>query len=187
MNKTFILIIASLFATFVFAGCSNQTTVDDLEIPKAQNTQESEQTTQNQENKDSMDDNMNKDNMEKEEMPNKEMMKGEVMDFTNEEYQTLKASDKTIVLNFHATWCPGCKTEVNLIENEVKSILPENVVILNVNYKDSDADEFEEALVEEFGISHQGDKVLLRNGEVIGTVNGHIDFENWEKLIAKLN
>lgn len=72
----------------------------------------------------------------------------------------LAAADKKRVLFFYANWCPIC-APVNVEIQRRSAELPDNLVILRVNYNDSDTDEAERALAQKYGITYQHTFVLV--------------------------
>lgn len=64
------------------------------------------------------------------------------------------ASGKRRILYFYATWCPTCKiAQEDLSAREDK--IPENVIVMRVNYNDPDTDQEEKDLAKQYGISYQ--------------------------------
>ena len=64
------------------------------------------------------------------------------------------ASDKRRVLYFYANWCPICRpADANFKENANK--IPEDVVVIRVNYNDTDTDQEEKDLAQKYGITYQ--------------------------------
>lgn len=86
------------------------------------------------------------------------------------------ASGKRRILYFYATWCPSCK-----ITNEDFSAradkIPEDVMIIRVNYNDPDTDQEEKALAKQYGISYQHTfvQVDLDGNEITKWNGGGID------------
>jgi len=65
-----------------------------------------------------------------------------------------QGKDKQRVLYFYASWCPTCKiANDDLTQNPSK--IPEDVVVLRVNYNDPDTDEEEKDLAKKYGITYQ--------------------------------
>ncbi len=65
-----------------------------------------------------------------------------------------QAVNKRRVLYFYASWCPICRpTDAEFKENTSK--IPEDVVVLRVNYNDPDTDQEEKDLAKKYGITYQ--------------------------------
>ena len=83
-----------------------------------------------------------------------------------------QAGDKRRVLYFYANWCPICKvSNADFTANPNK--IPEDVVVLRVNYNDSDTDSQEKDLAKKYAITYQhtfvqiggqGKQVTIWNG-----------------------
>ena len=64
------------------------------------------------------------------------------------------ALGKRRVLYFYATWCPSCKVaNEDFTANPDK--IPEDVVVLRVNYNDPDTNQEEKDLAKKYGITYQ--------------------------------
>ena len=58
------------------------------------------------------------------------------------------------VLFFYATWCPSCKqADEDFTANSDK--IPDDVVVLRVNYNDPNTDQEEKDLAKKYGITYQ--------------------------------
>jgi len=80
------------------------------------------------------------------------------------------------VLFFYASWCPTCKpADENLQANT--SLLPEDVTVIRVNYKDTDTDQEEKDLAEKYGITYQHTFVQIdeQGNEITKWNGGKID------------
>jgi inhibitor of cysteine peptidase len=107
------------------------------------------------------------------------------VDFNQADYETLLESDKTIMLYFYAKWCPTCKRELrDATEPAFLNYYGKDVIGFRVNYNDSDTDDFEEALANEFGVLYQHTKVFIKNKEVVGVYPN-----SWseEEYLSKFN
>lgn len=80
--------------------------------------------------------------------------------------------DKRRVLYFYANWCPTCRpADANFKENVGK--IPEDVVLIRVNYNDSDTDQEEKDLAQKYGITYQHTFVQIDDqGNEIAKWNG---------------
>ena len=62
--------------------------------------------------------------------------------------------NKRRVLYFYATWCPTCKVaNDDFTANQNK--IPEDVVVIRVNYNDPNTDQEEKELAQKYGITYQ--------------------------------
>ena len=111
------------------------------------------------------------------------MMKedGRYVPYTQEVFDT--AVDKKRVLYFFANWCPTCiPADKNFTENVNK--IPENVVLIRVNYNDPDTDAEEKALAQKYGITYQHTFVQIDGqGNVVKKWNGG----QIEELLTNIN
>lgn len=95
---------------------------------------------------------------------------GNYINFTNDDLSAYKG--KKIVLFFYANWCPTCKPiNEDLISKGLT--LDKDVVVIRVNYNDSDTDKSEEALANKYGVTYQHTFVYIDgDGTVINKWNG---------------
>ena len=82
------------------------------------------------------------------------------------------ASDKRRVLFFYASWCPTCRpTDQNINSNIDK--IPEDLVVIRVNYNDPDTDADEKELAKKYNVTYQHTFVQIdSNGNEIAKWNG---------------
>ncbi|OGM04142.1 hypothetical protein A2715_04050 [Candidatus Woesebacteria bacterium RIFCSPHIGHO2_01_FULL_39_32] len=90
--------------------------------------------------------------------------------------------DKKRVLYFYANWCPTCRpADADFKANE--SQIPEDVVLIRVNYNDSDTDSEEEQLATQYGITYQHTFVQIdESGNEVTKWNGGQIEELLERL-----
>ena len=81
-----------------------------------------------------------------------------VLHVTNQNFESVKASDQPVLLDFFATWCGPCRMLAPVIE-ELGEEHPE-YVIGKVNVDE------EPQLAEQFGVVSIPTLVVLRNGEI---------------------
>ncbi|NCN06651.1 MAG: redoxin domain-containing protein [Candidatus Pacebacteria bacterium] len=106
-------------------------------------------------------------------MESEKMMNQQYMEYSPE--QIIATTDKRRVLYFYANWCPTCApADKDFRENF--SQLPEDLVVLRVNYNDSDTDGAEKELAKKYGVTYQhtfvqidaeGEKITVWNGGMI--------------------
>ncbi len=82
------------------------------------------------------------------------------------------SADRRRVLYFYATWCPSCKVaNEDFLANPNK--IPEDAVVLRVNYNDPDTDQEEKELAQKYGITYQHTFVQIdAEGKEITKWNG---------------
>lgn len=89
------------------------------------------------------------------------------LEFNQADYDRAVAEDKVIFLDFYANWCPICRAEAPDIEEGFNGLTSSDVVGFRVNYNDTETDAAEEALAEQYGITYQHTKVIIKNDQVI--------------------
>lgn len=100
--------------------------------------------------------------------------------YSKSEYD--KAAGNRRVLFFYASWCPTCRpTDANLKESTSK--IPEDVIVIRVNYNDPETDQEEKDLAKKYGVTYQHTFVQIdsEGKEVAKWNGGQID-----ELIAKI-
>lgn len=108
--------------------------------------------------------------------------------YTVSDYQQLRGQEKPVLLYFYANWCPTCAAQEPIMVKAMNDGVSNGVVALRVNYNDTDTDESEKALAQEFSITYQHTFVLLdAGGEVVDIINGQQSAADLKKLFAKLN
>lgn len=86
------------------------------------------------------------------------------IDFNKEDYDLAKRQGKIILLNFYANWCPICRGEAPELNRGFDELNNGNVIAFRVNFNDSDTDDYEKQLAEDFKITYQHTKVILKDG-----------------------
>jgi len=99
------------------------------------------------------------------------------MVFTKNEYEKALKSGKVVFLDFYANWCPICREEDPQFKAGFNSLTTDRVVGFRVNYNDTDTDEDEKKLAQEFGVIHQNTKFILKDGKVVFGPT----LEEWDK------
>lgn len=84
-------------------------------------------------------------------------------------YEQIK--DQRHVLFFYANWCPICKPADAEFQAKMSQI-PDDIILVRVNYNDTQTDADEQALADKYGITYQHTFVLLENGQVAKKWNG---------------
>lgn len=92
------------------------------------------------------------------------------------------SADKRRILFFYADWCPTCRpTDKDLKENI--SIIPQDVMVIRVNYNDTYTDQEEKELANKYDITYQHTFVQIDNqGNEVTKWNG----VKTEELLANI-
>ena len=87
-----------------------------------------------------------------------------IVKVTNENFEQIKASDKTVLLDFYADWCGPCRMVGPLVE-QIAEECPE-YLICKVNVDD------EPVLASQFGVVSIPTLVVMRDGQVVTQSSG---------------
>lgn len=87
-----------------------------------------------------------------------------VITVTKENFETVKNSEKTVLLDFYADWCGPCR----MVSPIVEEIAEENpqYTVGKINVDD------EPSLAQEFGVMSIPTLVVMKNGEVVQQLVG---------------
>lgn len=105
--------------------------------------------------------------------------------FKKSTYDNALQANRIIFLDFYANWCPICRAEAPELIAGFNELQTSKVVGFRVNYNDSETDEDEKALAQQFGITYQHTKVVLIDGKVVLKDGGSWDKETFLKEINK--
>lgn len=87
--------------------------------------------------------------------------------FSKDDYQRALDGDKIILLSFYANWCPFCRAEEPVIAAGFGSLASDRLVGFRVNYNDDETDADEKTLADQFRITYQHTKVILKDGKEV--------------------
>jgi thiol-disulfide isomerase/thioredoxin len=99
--------------------------------------------------------------------------------FSQSVYDAAKASGKTVVVEFHAKWCPSCKKQQPALEAVLKQKEFAEVVALTADY-DKEAD-----LKKATGVKKQTTLVVFKGDKEVSRVVGLTDEGSIRSLLAK--
>ncbi len=109
------------------------------------------------------------------------------MVFNKSEYEKALKAKKVVFLDFYANWCPICREEDPQFKAGFNSLTTDRIVGFRVNYNDTDTDEDEKKLAQEFGVTHQNTKFIFKDGKVVlGPTLEEWDKETFLKEINKV-
>lgn len=110
--------------------------------------------------------------------------------FVLAKHQAARAAGEPLYLYFYANWCPTCR-EQEPRNVEVFKNFSGRVHGFRINFNDSDTDQDEKAMAEQFRVPYQHTAIFLdKNGTEIKRVIGKQSSEDLEaalKLISNLN
>jgi len=92
--------------------------------------------------------------------------------------ESIKNSEKPILIDFYATWCGPCKVSALLVK-EISEKYSDSVEFYKVN-----VDENQE-LINEYQIRNIPTFILIENGEIKNKIVGRVDREKLENLISE--
>lgn len=98
------------------------------------------------------------------------------LEFNKSDYEKALSSEKIILLNFYANWCPICKVEEPIIKEGFDSLTEDKIIGFRVNFNDTDTDNDEKQLAKEFNIPYQHTKIFIKNGQEISR-----SVDQWDK------
>ncbi len=99
--------------------------------------------------------------------------------FNKSEYDAAMGSGKTVVVDFHASWCPTCKKQEPVLNEIVRMKGFENVVAFKADYDQ------EKDLKKTLNVSKQSTIVVFKGGKEIGRSTGSTAKDDLKQLIEK--
>ena len=100
-------------------------------------------------------------------------------DFSQAEYDAALAAGKTVVVDFHASWCPTCKKQEPLLNEIVAMPGYEMVVAFKADY------DKEKDLKKTLKVSKQSTVVVFKGGKEVARQAGLTDKMALKSLIDK--
>src|SRR5271154_4514670 len=104
---------------------------------------------------------------------------GEVQPYGETAFKAATSGGKTVLLDFHADWCPVCRKQGPLLESLAQEDKLKNVVVLKVNYDD------ERALKKQLKILSQSTLVVFKGEKEVARATGVTDKDKIRELIEK--
>jgi len=97
--------------------------------------------------------------------------------FSKSEYDTAIKSGHTLVVDFHASWCPTCKKQEPILNEIVNMKGYETVVALKADF------DKEKDLKKILNVSKQSTIVVFKGGKEVGRSTGSTSKDELKKLI----
>mgnify|MGYP000095953722 CR=1 FL=1 len=101
----------------------------------------------------------------------------ELEPYSQEVYKKAMAEGKSVVLDFHASWCPTCWKQGPALNEILKMPEFKSIVALKADY------DSEKELKSELKISKQATVVVFKSGKEVGRSTGVTAKEELKKLI----
>ena len=89
--------------------------------------------------------------------------------YSKENFEALQKQDRRIVLQYHASWCPICKRQRNVLEALTKDPNLKNVEFVTANY-DSDKE-----VRKQYAVKWQSTLILFQGGKELKRSQGMTD------------
>ena len=97
--------------------------------------------------------------------------------FSMMDYEAAIKSGQTVVVDFHASWCPTCKKQEPLLNEIVSMPGYEKVVALKADF------DKEKDLKKSLKVSKQSTVIVFKNGKEVGRGTGLTSKDELKKLI----
>jgi thioredoxin 1 len=107
------------------------------------------------------------------------LLAGEARPFDREVFTKAQMEGKTVLVDFHATWCPVCKKQAEAIPQVLKEEQFKDVVALTADY------DMEKELKKQLKISGQATLVVFKGEKEVAREHGVTSAAEISKLLAK--
>jgi thioredoxin 1 len=104
---------------------------------------------------------------------------GEIKSYNESAFKEATAAGRTILLDFHADWCPVCRKQGPLLQSLVQEDKLKDVAAFKVNYDQ------ESALKQQFKVTSQSTLIVLKGETVVSRATGVTDKAAIRTLIEK--
>lgn len=89
---------------------------------------------------------------------------GEISSFTEEKFTQLQADNAPILIDIHATWCPTCRKQGEVIDQYLQAHPESDLTVLKVDY------DVQQKWVKHFKAVRQSTLVVFKGSEEKGRV-----------------
>jgi thiol-disulfide isomerase/thioredoxin len=104
---------------------------------------------------------------------------GEVKPYSQSAFNEAKAAGKTVLLDFHADWCPVCKKQGPIIQSLVQDDKFKDIAVFKVDYDN------EKALKQQLKVTNQSTLVVFKGDKAVARSTWVTDQNQIRALIEK--
>lgn len=104
---------------------------------------------------------------------------GGIKDYSNDALMAAEKYGDAVVLDFHASWCPLCKKQAEVLEKLSAEGVLKRVTVLRVDF-DSASE-----LKDKYGVTKQSTLILLKDGKEVSRSMGETDPEKIREFLAQ--
>ena len=104
---------------------------------------------------------------------------GEIKPYSEAAFAEAKAAGKTVLLDFHADWCPVCKKQGPVLGGLVREDKLKDIAAFKVNYDD------ETALKKQLKVTSQSTLIVFKGEKLVSRAVGVTDKDKIRALIEK--
>lgn len=103
----------------------------------------------------------------------------EPMPFNQQAFMKAKSEGKTVLVDFHADWCPVCRKQASVLPDVLKHDSYQNVVAFTANF------DSEKKLEKKLKVNHQSTLVVFKGEKEVARESGVTTADGIEKLLSK--
>ena len=104
---------------------------------------------------------------------------GEIKPYDEAAFREAKAGGKTVLLDFHADWCPVCRKQGPVLGSLVQEEKLKDIAAFKVNY------DVETALKKQFKVTKQATLIVLKGERAVARATGMTDRNQIRALIER--
>ena len=104
---------------------------------------------------------------------------GEIKPYKEAAFSEAKAAGKTVLLDFHADWCPVCRKQGPVLGSLVHEDKLKDIAAFKVNYDD------ETALKKQLKVTSQSTLIVFKGEKLVSRAVGVTDKDKIRALIEK--
>lgn len=99
--------------------------------------------------------------------------------FSEAEFESAAKSGKTVLIEFHADWCPTCRAQEKVVNTLVGQPDFSNVIVLRVLF------DTEKNLLKRFGVRQQSTLILFKDGQEVTRAVGETSADGIAGLLKQ--